>query len=146
MTDSELEEGFNCCPDWKAQKHTRQEPPALSHFQMVFRAEYFEVYVWDTRVSEKPSSRHKDELVMYDTIGSWAYNKNLEHEKYTDKNARQGNQQPTPAGEELALLPRRIIEYALWERKFVQLDVKLLVPVVFGDADNPFDKLQIPAT
>lgn len=48
-----------------------------------------------------------------------------------------------PEGDDLALLPRRVIGYALWERKFVQLDVKFLDHMAVTSRDNAFDKLEI---
>ncbi|KAJ4386437.1 hypothetical protein N0V93_009333 [Gnomoniopsis smithogilvyi] len=68
----------------------------------------------------------------------------FKQDKYLCPKEGDDDRRPTPKGEDLALLPRRIVGYALWERKFVQLDVSLLHPVTINDKDNPFDKLQIP--
>lgn len=48
-----------------------------------------------------------------------------------------------PEGDDLTLLPRRVIGYALWERKFVQLDVQVLDHMAVTARENAFDKLEI---
>lgn len=100
-------------------------------------------WVWKSEDSPE-NIRREEDTVVSDGMQSWDYNKHFEHDRYLGKKAREDDRRPTPEGDDLALLPRRIVGYALWERKFVQIDVLFLQPAKFVDGDNPFDKLQIP--
>lgn len=96
----------------------------------------------DAKRSKRLMSLH-EEVVMSDGVLDWDYNRYIKHDKYIAMKADEDHRRPAPAGEDLALLPRRIIGYALWERKFVQLDVRFLNHMAMEDKNNPFDKLQI---
>lgn len=99
--------------------------------------------LWSDSTRYKKLTETKSQLWLTDGGYRRDYNEYIKHDKYLAVKIDEEERRPTPSGEDLALLPRRIVGYALWERKFVQLDVRFLHHVAVEDKHNPFEKLQI---
>lgn len=135
---------MNYCPDWKPAADFG--PASNGSFEFGEGDDRYFVWVWTEEKGFVTKATYREDMVLCDGGLETEYEAYFEKDEYTCKKVREEDRRPTPVGEDLALLPRRVIGYALWNRKFVQLDIKFLhsSSVVFNDEDNPFDKLQIP--
>lgn len=92
----------------------------------------------DERRSEKLKTYH-EHLISSDGISNVEFGHFLEQDQYLGKN---DSKRPL-SEDDLVLLPKRMFGYALWERKFVLVNVRNVDRKLNDDEENPFNKLQI---
>lgn len=137
----DFKEAFNHRPTWKPKMTT------LSPCPVSMRIHYSDAkYVsWSDMKRTEPLKVEDEDQVKCDGIHDIDSNGYIKEDKYLSKKGQEGHRRPEPQDDDLALLPRRIVGYALWERKFVRLDTRFLHHAAVNAEDNPFDKLQINA-
>jgi hypothetical protein len=136
----DFNEGLNQCPWWK---------PAIAagddvvHIRVRFGRAEDKHLVWsDTNRTKQLHSQDQD-MVVSDGMHDYEYEGYRKESKYMKVKAEDDPRRPEPEGDDLALLRRRGIGYALWERRFVQLDVQFLDHMAVTSRDNAFDKVEI---
>ncbi|KAF3762779.1 hypothetical protein M406DRAFT_45563, partial [Cryphonectria parasitica EP155] len=139
----DIQEGLNHCPRWMPRIIQRFDPispvcTSLSKGDMSYST-------WHNSKRSRRLAQLFEEVISSDGISDVDYNAYIQRDKYLCRKTDEADRRPAPEGDDLALLPRRIIGYALWKRKFVLLDVHYLRLAPANDEDNPFDKLQIEA-
>jgi hypothetical protein len=135
----DFEEAFNMDPDWKPESLTVDED---THDLMIAVDVDSPLQEWNDSKRTKLKSSWEDKTVTDDGIETLQTNEfvKTDHLLSKKRDAEIGELE----GDELALLPRRLFAYALWERKFVQIDVRDVQFPENKDKDNAFDSLQIP--
>ncbi|KAK2613926.1 hypothetical protein N8I77_000794 [Diaporthe amygdali] len=136
----DFHEGLNQSPWWKPSIfsgsssldiRTRYGPTEDRHI------------VWSDK-DRKEKLRVRDiDIFSSDGMHDYEYQEFMKDHKYLRPKAEDDRRRTEPEGEDIALLPRRIIGYALWERKFVLLDLNFLDQMAVTARDNAFDKLEI---
>lgn len=137
-------EAFSSFPPWRPglQKRTKD---SLSMYVNVHSKSIRQAGPKNTKRSSV------DRIVYDDGIESLEFNRYLEK----DRNLKIDKSRPVtekndvmnlPSGEDLALVPRRIIAYVVWERRFVHLDVRHLKIRDQKGNEEAFDQLEIGET
>lgn len=132
-------ETFNVAPSWK---------PDLTKFtssNLVFSidTERPAIKTWDSPATHKLLNTREDILITDDGVEEYDLNDLIKREPFLEY---AGDVKPSPptSQRDLALLPKRIFAYAVWERKFVNIDSRYLKPPnEKGKEDNTFNKLEI---
>lgn len=137
----DFKEGFNHNPTWRP----RFSDLAVQLVRIYIEDGNYEHVQWSDSKRTERLKVCKEDIVLNDGIDSFESKAFLKQFKYLGGNLEKGNRRPEPEGDDIALLPRRIVGYALWERKFVRLDSRFLYlhHVAMTAEDNPFDKLKI---
>ena len=129
-------EAFNTYPKWKPVLSTRsnESPSVESTVDKIL------VMTWKSSDRGELIRKSSDSIVENDEIEILELNAYLERDVFLTK---QGNQEP-PTGDDLALLPRRMFAYAVWDRKFVHIDSRYLKRATQkGEESKAFTELQI---
>ncbi|KAI3391357.1 hypothetical protein diail_7491, partial [Diaporthe ilicicola] len=140
----DFHEGLNQCPWWKPTICSRSD---FCPIRMVFGTDddTYRHIVWSDRNRTKQLHVQDQDMVLSDGMHDYEHREYIRGPtcRYLGVKPEDDDRRLEPKGEDLALLPRRIIGYALWERKFVQLDVQFLDHMAVTARDNAFDKLEI---
>lgn len=136
----DFNEGLNQCPWWKPSIMSGDD---VNHIRMSFGRGDDRLLVWSDTNRTKQVNSYAQHMIFSDGMHDYEYEQHRKHHKYMRIKAEDDPRRPEPEGDDLALLPRRVIGYALWERKFVQLDVQFLDHMAVTSRDNAFDKLEI---
>jgi hypothetical protein len=129
-------EAFNAYPRWKPELDTRTKE---SH-SVESTVDKTSVMIWKSADREELIRQSSDSIVIDDGIESLQLNAYLERDVFLTKH---NNQEP-PTGDDLALLPRRMFAYAVWDRKFVHIDSRYLKRATQkGEESKAFLDLQI---
>jgi hypothetical protein len=129
-------EAFNAYPKWKpvVKTITKERPHLESTIVDI------PVMTWKSSNRRELIRQSSDRVVENDGIQSLQLNAYLERDVFLMK---QDNQEP-PTGDDLALLPRRMFAYAVWDRKFVHIDSRYLKRATQkGEESKAFMDLQI---
>lgn len=143
----DFKEFCNLHPFWTP-KIEHREPTLVYVGKTVGDEEYWRWAYYDkwARSPEKRSkrlARYRPCYSFYDGVSFVESNNYLRQDPYLQED-KQGRKTKLPwAEDDLALLPKRMIGYALWERKFVIVNVQNVELKLDDDKENPFDKLQI---
>ncbi|KAI4714377.1 hypothetical protein J4E89_000056 [Alternaria sp. Ai002NY15] len=129
-------EASNVYPKWKPELKTRTE----QSYTLTLVSDLTSIITWKGS-DRKDFVRESSDSFMDDSLFEY-----LEFNAYIKRDAfltKQHSQDP-PTGEDLALLPRRMFAYAVWDRKFVHIDSRYLKPVrQQGKEGEAFTDLQI---
>lgn len=134
----DFNEAYNHFPQWNPPfaAVTRQQIATVVEWDAV------DYYVWNDPSRLKITSKLREKVVESDGVSHVQYNDFLDKDEFL----RAGQGKLSESTEEhLALLPDRMVVYALWERKFVQVDARL-VRLTQSSEKNPFDSLEIENT
>ncbi|KAL5352697.1 hypothetical protein ACLOAV_002645 [Pseudogymnoascus australis] len=132
-------EAFNAAPSWK---------PELTKFassNLVFSSEVEKITIktWGSLATRELLNSREDILITDDGIDEYDLNDLIKREQFLEY---AGDAKPSPptSQRDLALLPKRIFAYAVWARKFVNIDSRYLKPAnEKGKEDKTFNKLEI---
>lgn len=128
-------EAFNFYPPW-APKLSFERPAVLNTNVKRDTLNYIK---WsDEHRSEKLAIYHEF-IVCNDAVSDHEFNSFLEKDEFLSRRSSK----PPMSEDDFALLPKRMFGYALWERKFVLVDVRNVEQRIGDDIDNPFNNLQI---
>ncbi|KAL6895142.1 hypothetical protein GGI43DRAFT_128540 [Trichoderma evansii] len=139
----DFEEAFNTDPSWK--------PDILAVDPLTYRVVISvdnenPLQEWHDEKRTDLKDAWEDKLITEDGVDIIQMNEFIETDLLLRK--KKDNENEIEIGElegdNLALLPRRLFAYALWERKFVQVDVRDVSFPELKDKDRAFDSLQIP--
>lgn len=139
----DFEEAYNTDPSWK--------PDILAVDPLTYRVvisvdNESPLQEWHDEKRTNLKDAWEDKLITEDGVDILQMNDFIETDLLLRK--KKDNENETEIGElegdNLALLPRRLFAYALWERKFVQVDVRDVSFPELKDKDRAFDSLQIP--
>lgn len=132
-------ETFNVAPSWKPDV-TKINSGDLSFSS---DAETLTLKTWDSLAAHEPLNSRIDSLVTDDGIEEYDRNELIKREPFLVGASDAKENQPT-SQRDFALLPKRIFAYAVWERKFVNIDSRYLKPAnEKGKEDETFNKLEI---
>ncbi|MBE3048709.1 AAA family ATPase, partial [Candidatus Bathyarchaeota archaeon] len=134
----DFKEVFNNCPGWKhnfADLEMRSGHGGYNNYTNASSA----IIAWADRQRTKQLSSVTEVVISDDDVDSLRYNSLVERDPFLRAKSRTAK--PKPAGDELALLPRRLLAYAIRDRKFVVIDIQLVKPV--QEQSDIFDKLEI---
>ena len=140
----DFSETLNAFPLWKPKF---QQLESTSH-RIELRTEKTPMKLYTNPEGSDQASTLNTTYLDVDGIDQLELNTLLEKDVYL---AKQDKPVPGPAGEDLALLPRRVFAYALWARRFVHVDVRSLKhhrddsyrPNDKPDEKDALDQLQI---
>jgi len=135
-------EAFNTNPSWRPDTATLEEE--TYHSQMSTDQEY-PLREWADEKRTELVAKWEDRCVYSDGVDILEQNEfrktdallNRELSLEVDKLLRDEN------NDMLALFPRRMLAYALWERKFIPIDVRNIQAPNFDDKDKAFQNLEI---
>lgn len=133
----DFKEAFNHSPGWKPLFFKEQLTGSVSSLT----SDPQPVIAWSDSKRTQKLHTWGDRLAMTWGLDSRDFNSLLRNDPFLKR-----SQDPitTLSKPDLALLPTRIVAYALWERKFVQLDVRYLQNLTVSiKQKSPFDQLQI---
>lgn len=133
----DFEEAFNHCPPWKPL--FTDESPVTSILSQVTPKTYC---IWKDAAKTEVIKFQEESMVDCDGVSDLELNDMIAIDPYL---VRREQLQTVLSGDDLALLPRRLMAYALWERKFVHIDTHYLQKLATKNEDNPFDELEIDA-
>lgn len=138
----DFHEGLNQCPWWKPPIHTGIDAASI---RMRFGTVEDKYIVWSDTCTNRTKQLHvqDQDMVLSDGMHDYEFEEYRRGHKYIRAKTEDDHRRPEPEGDDLALLPRRVIGYALWERKFVQLDVQILDHMAVTARENAFDRLEI---
>ncbi|KAM0247237.1 hypothetical protein ACHAQJ_009922 [Trichoderma viride] len=136
----DFEEAFNTDPSWK--------PDILAVDPLTYRVvisvdNESPLQEWSDSKRTTLKDTWEDKVITEDGVDILQMNKFIETDLLLRKKKDNDNEIGELEGENLALLPRRLFAYALWERKFVQVDVRDVSFPELKDKDRAFDSLQI---
>jgi hypothetical protein len=136
----DFEEAFNTDPSWK--------PEILAVDPLTYRVvisvdNESPLQEWSDSKRTELKDTWEDKVITEDGVDILQMNKFIETDLLLRKKKDNDNEIGELEGENLALLPRRLFAYALWERKFVQVDVRDVSFPELKDKDRAFDSLQI---
>ncbi|PNP50335.1 hypothetical protein THARTR1_09043 [Trichoderma harzianum] len=136
----DFEEAFNTDPSWK--------PDILavdpSTYKVVISLDNESpLQEWHDSKRTNLKDAWEDKVITEDGVDILQMNKFIETDLLLRKKKDNDNEIGELEGDNLALLPRRLFAYALWERKFVQVDVRDVSFPELKDKDRAFDSLQI---
>jgi len=129
-------EASNVYPKWK--------PELVTHIQesytLTLLSDETSVITWKGSDRKDVIRESPDSYIDNSLFESLEFNAYVKHDTFLTK---QHSQDP-PTGEDLVLLPRRMLAYAIWDRKFVHIDSRYLKSVKQqGEKDEAFADLQI---
>ncbi|KAL7942038.1 hypothetical protein V8C42DRAFT_333429 [Trichoderma barbatum] len=136
----DFEEAFNTDPSWKPDV-LAVDPSAYRVVVSVDSEGPLQEWHDSKRTDLKDS--WEDKVITEDGVDILQMNKFIETDLLLRKKKDNDNEIGELEGDNLALLPRRLFAYALWERKFVQVDVRDVSFPELKDKDRAFDSLQI---
>ncbi|KAL7955145.1 hypothetical protein V8C34DRAFT_292550 [Trichoderma compactum] len=136
----DFEEAFNTDPSWK--------PDILAvdptTYKVVISVDNESpLQEWHDSKRTNLKDAWEDKVITEDGVDILQMNKFIETDLLLRKKKDSDNEIGELEGDNLALLPRRLFAYALWERKFVQVDVRDVSFPELKDKDRAFDSLQI---
>ncbi|KAJ4301331.1 hypothetical protein N0V90_003423 [Kalmusia sp. IMI 367209] len=134
----DLSEAFDYCPTWQPPS-TFLSPGLPGEYDMKEKLENHPLIEWmdENRTTVKSSWR---ETVVMD---QWIHDADFEKLLIKNPVLVHGDEKP-PSGDQLALLPRRMFAYAVWDRKFVPIDSRYLKRSKGqGEEGEAFEQLQI---
>ncbi|KAL6875885.1 hypothetical protein HDV57DRAFT_502381 [Trichoderma longibrachiatum] len=136
----DFEEAFNTDPSWKPE--TLESDP-LTYKVVIAVDNESPLQEWHDSDRTNLKDMWEDKVVTEDGVDILQMNKFMETDLMLRKKKDNDNELGELEGDNLALLPRRLFAYALWERKFVQVDVRDVTFPEMKDKDRAFDSLQI---
>ncbi|KAL6861984.1 hypothetical protein J3F83DRAFT_746348 [Trichoderma novae-zelandiae] len=136
----DFEEAFNTDPSWKPEI-LAIDP--MTHRVVVAVESDSPLQEWHDGDRTSLKDTWDDKVVTEDAVDVLQMNKFIEKDLMLRKKKDNDNEVGELEGDNLALLPRRLFAYALWERKFVQVDVRDVSFPELKDKDRAFDSLQI---
>lgn len=136
----DFHEGLNQCPWWKPNILSGIAPSSI---RMRFGPVDDKHIVWSDPSRRQQLHVQDQDMVMSDGMHDYEFEEYRSVHEYLRVKAEDDYRRQDPEGDDLALLPRRVIGYALWERKFVQIDVQILDHMAVTARENAFDKLEI---
>ncbi|RFU73851.1 hypothetical protein TARUN_8396 [Trichoderma arundinaceum] len=136
----DFEEAFNTDPSWK--------PDILAVDPLTYKVvvsvdNESPLQEWHDGKRSNLKDTWEDKVITEDGVDILQMNKFIETDLLLRKKKDNDNEIGELEGDNLALLPRRLFAYALWERKFVQVDVRDVSFPELKDKDRAFDSLQI---
>ncbi|KAM6483858.1 hypothetical protein HDV62DRAFT_404844 [Trichoderma sp. SZMC 28011] len=136
----DFEEAFNTDPSWK--------PDILAVDPTTYKVvisidNESPLQEWHDSKRTNLKDAWEDKVITEDGVDILQMNKFIETDLLLRKKKDNDNEIGELEGDNLALLPRRLFAYALWERKFVQVDVRDVSFPELKDKDRAFDSLQI---
>ncbi|KAH6603955.1 hypothetical protein Trco_007401 [Trichoderma cornu-damae] len=136
----DFEEAFNTDPSWK--------PDILAVDSLTYKVvisidNESPLQEWHDSKRSNLKDTWEDKVVTEDGVDILQMNEFIEKDLLLRKRKDNGDEIGELEGDNLALLPRRLFAYALWERKFVQVDVRDVSFPELKDKDRAFDNLQI---
>ncbi|UKZ52461.1 hypothetical protein TrVGV298_006238 [Trichoderma virens] len=136
----DFEEAFNTDPSWKPEI-LAVDP---STYRVVISVDNESpLQEWHDSKRTNLKDAWEDKVITEDGVDILQMNKFIETDLLLRKKKDNENEIGELEGDNLALLPRRLFAYALWERKFVQVDVRDVSFPELKDKDRAFDSLQI---
>lgn len=132
-------ETFNVAPSWKP------DLTKITSSDLVFSSEVDKIALntWDSLATHELLNSREDIMITDDGIEEYDLNDLLKREPLLG-GAGDAKQGPPTTRRDFALLPKRIFAYAVWERKFVNIDSRYLKPAnEKGKEDETFKKLEI---
>lgn len=139
----DFEEAFNTDPSWKPDILAVE---ALTYKAVISVDSESPLQEWHDEKRTNLKDAWEDKLITEDGVDIIQMNDFIETDLLLRKRKDSENELEIGEleGDNLALLPRRLFAYALWERKFVQVDVRDVSFPELKDKDRAFDSLQIP--
>lgn len=132
----DYDEAFKHNPTWKPS--ILADPPNRSQLRTTTDA--VPLVRWSISLPNEPIAEKGDQLVDFDAIRCRQWNEYLGSDAY----CQDGRPQSPVRPEDLALLPRRIFAYSLWDRKFVQIDSHFIKRKTReGQEGQSFEQLQV---
>ncbi|KAL7783101.1 hypothetical protein V8C37DRAFT_397450 [Trichoderma ceciliae] len=136
----DFEEAFNTDPSWK--------PDILVVDPFTYKVvisvdNESPLQEWHDSKRTNLKDAWEDKVIADDGVDILQMNNFIETDLLLRKKKDNDNEIGELEGDNLALLPRRLFAYALWERKFVQVDVRDVSFPELKDKDRAFDSLQI---
>ncbi|KAF6806612.1 AAA family [Colletotrichum plurivorum] len=135
----DFEEAFNKDPSWKPEFLTVE---AATHKIVVSKEDGFPLHEWHDSQRSDLKCSWEDRVVKDDGVDVLQQNDFIKTDLLLS--SKRDTEMGDIEGDNLALLPRRLFAYALWERRFVQVDVGNVQFPELKDKDRAFDNLQIP--
>lgn len=136
----DFEEAFNTDPSWKPDILAVDPSP----YKVVISVDNESpLQEWQDSQRTNLKDAWEDKVITEDGVDVLQMNKFIETDLLLRKKKDNDNEIGELEGDNLALLPRRLFAYALWERKFVQVDVRDVSFPELKDKDRAFDSLQI---
>jgi hypothetical protein len=134
----DFKESFNNDP-WYKDEFADITPWSNTHFTSSDNIDCERIIIWLD--SDRPRILHSynESLFETDMIDKLRMNAFLKQDPYLNNAI---SPKPKPSGNDLALLPRRVYAYALYERKFLPVDVRYC-KIITSQADA-FEQLQLP--
>ncbi|PTB62175.1 hypothetical protein BBK36DRAFT_1163220 [Trichoderma citrinoviride] len=136
----DFEEAFNQDPSWKPEI---LETDPLTYKVVIAVDNESPLQEWHDSERTKLKDMWEDKVVTEDGVDILQMNKFIETDVMLKKKKDNDDEIGELDGDNLALLPRRLFAYALWERKFVQIDVRDVSFPELKDKDRAFDSLQV---
>ncbi|KAH0490096.1 hypothetical protein TgHK011_001579 [Trichoderma gracile] len=136
----DFEEAFNTDPSWKPEI---LESDPLTYKVVIAVDNESPLQEWHDSERTNLKDMWEDKVVTEDGVDILQMNKFMETDFMLRKKKDNDNEIGELEGDNLALLPRRLFAYALWERKFVQVDVRDVTFPEMKDKDRAFESLQI---
>jgi ATPase family associated with various cellular activities (AAA) len=137
----DFKEAFNRNPTWKPEFLSLTE----IDFTFGLRSEDESptmIKKWDGPGRSKLLQKWEDPIVQKDGFDIVQRNEYIDKQKFLSRKLHELI--PPPEGEDLVLLPRRILAYTFWDRRFVNLDVKYFEQAQRSSNTNEaFDSLEI---
>lgn len=113
----DFQEAFNQFPSWKPILAAGGEREVLSNLEW----EELDYNVWEDQKRSKTISIISEKLVVGDGLSDILYNDFVRIDEFLKGGRKKLSEEES---KHLALLPKRLVAYALWERKFVQVDLR----------------------
>jgi hypothetical protein len=138
----DLTETFDSIPSWRPYLvYSGPRPPSVN--AVLDKVDTQLIINWSN--NSRTTVKNSWTELIYDD--AWIYER--EAIKFLDENpvlclTMNNRPIPTPSGNELALLPRRMFAYAVWDRKFLPIDSRYLKRTErHGEEGEAFEQLQI---
>lgn len=139
----DYDEAFKHNPTWRPSLFPSKMPPMFGkplNSQLRTVADAVPMVRWSISLPYEPVAEHIDRLVNTDSIRYRQWIEYLDSDPYY----QDGRPQPPDRPEDLALLPRRVFAYSLWDRKFIQIDSHYINRKTReGQEGQSFQQLQI---
>ena len=142
----DFEEGFNQHPAWKPIFVTPTRPTIQFTLEDT-ESDPIKVSLWKDADKKELISAWSDQVVLDDGSTTYERIKMVDTDRHLSKlvndYSRENNPKKDTDDADMALLPKRVVAYSVWERRFFNVDVDLVQPITRSKGPNPFDLLEI---